>query len=732
MKKIIEKFGIIFLAVIIFITTFLIGTPLKSENVFIINIAVNLISIIYYISCIIKKEKIITNKLDAFFILLTFSSTIPLIFRSYASLSETIYMIIKYFSVLNIYFLAKNECGKDKQNIGTIITCIIIGTLGLCFIGLDEINSNELRFFKDSLNYEFVLYDEERIGSLFSYPNTMAIVAAIGIFLTIGEIIKNKNNNLKYMYLLVLAVMGITLILTYSRLVYIVFAFTLLIYLLLYLRKYDIKSFFLKRKRNFIIGIITIVVLIISYIAIGLNLDSELVIESKYQKILYTVKPNEDYIFKFKVTSPGIKVFITEKNKFFDSVNTSNYEYSELNNEDVEIKIHTLNETSVIYLNIENLSEQGVSKITESSLNNEKLILKHKLLPTNVIDKIESISLNNKSAWERFTFVGDALELIKDNWLFGYGGEAWNNLQYKTQDYNYGAREVHNYIIQAFLEFGIIGFVATILIIVWFVKKIIEDIKNKNYDIRILSIEVAILALIIHSILDFNMSFMYVLMLYSIMLAILSSQEEKIHIKYNRTFTIILIITSLISFTISSLEKYYIESTRFIVEGKEYEKLELFENMYKILPFNTNLQERLYLAYKSEEKNNIDKMIEIKRNNIDSETYSEENVNLSNVLEYVKLLSESNSLTVEEQEYIYEHIVQTEGTVKYQQYEVIKRWQNMYNLTEYINDANIKEQLIKEFNLYKEYVLDYTNCRYDKNMLTHFKNEIKNIEYKIY
>ena len=732
MKKIIEKFGIIFLAVIIFITTFLIGTPLKSENVFIINIVVNLISIIYYISCIIKKEKIITNKLDAFFILLTFSSTIPLIFRSYASLSETIYMIIKYFSVLNIYFLAKNECGKDKQNIGTIITCIIIGILGLGFIGLDEINSNELRFFKDSLNYEFVLYDEERIGSLFSYPNTMAIVAAIGIFLTIGEIIKNKNNNLKYMYLLVLAVMGITLILTYSRLVYIVFAFTLLIYLLLYLRKYDMKSFFLKRKRNFIIGIITIVVLIISYIAIGLNLDSELVIESKYQKILYTVKPNEDYIFKFKVTSPGIKVFITEKNKFFDSVNTSNYEYSELNNEDVEIKIHTLNETSVIYLNIENLSEQGVSKITESTLNDEKLILKHKLLPTNVIDKIESISLNNKSAWERFTFVGDALELIKDNWLFGYGGEAWNNLQYKIQDYNYGAREVHNYIIQAFLEFGIIGFVATILIIVWFVKKIIEDIKNKNYDIRILSIEVAILALIIHSILDFNMSFMYVLMLYSIMLAILSSQEEKIHIKYNRTFTIILIITSLISFTISSLEKYYIESTRFIVEGKEYEKLELFENMYKILPFNTNLQERLYLAYKSEEKNNIDKMIEIKRNNIDSETYSEENVNLSNVLEYVKLLSESNSLTVEEQEYIYEHIVQTEGTVKYQPYEVIKRWQNMYNLTEYINDANIKEQLIKEFNLYKEYVLDYTNCRYDKNMLTHFKNEIKNIEYKIY
>ena len=36
-----------------------------------------------------------------------------------------------------------------------------------------------------------------------------------------------------------------------------------------------------------------------------------------------------------------------------------------------------------------------------------------------------TISLKNKSAWERLNFINDAVKLIKENWLCGMGGNAW-------------------------------------------------------------------------------------------------------------------------------------------------------------------------------------------------------------------------------------------------------------------------------------------------------------------
>lgn len=737
MKKIIEKFGIIFIAIIIFVTTFLIGTPLVQENVFTISIVINSLSLIYYIYNIVKKEKIVTNKLDIFLILLTLSSVIPLIFGTYASLSETIYTAIKYFAILNTYFLAKNECKKDKKNIGIIVNCIILSIIALCFIGIDEINDNKLRFFKNDLNYELVLYDEVRLSSLFSYPNTMAIVCAIGVFLALSEIIKTKKIPMKIVYILALLVMGITLILTYSRLVYMLFAFCALLYGVFYLRKYNIKEIIVRNKKKILIGLGSAILLVITYLLIGLNLSRTLVVKNEYQKILYTVDSNTEYTFKFNAKTSGMKITVTEKNDYFDNITATTEEYSNLNGEEIEFKIHTSDDTSVIYLNIENTVKDTETAISSCTLNGEKLILQYMLLPTNVVDKVQSISLNNKSAWERFAFVEDALELIKDNWLFGYGGNAWRVLQFKTQDYSYGSREVHNFIVQAFLEFGIIGFVAYILVIIWFAKKVFRNFRNNNSDIRSISIEIAIIILLLHSLLDFNLSFVYVLTILVILLGITNSDEDEIKLenKYKWILSILLIILSLTSLTISAIEKYYIDSTRYIVNGTENTRLKLFEGCYNLIPYNINLQERLYTAYETDELSNLDKLIEIKKRNIENEKYSEENLDLTNILDYALLLKKNNNLTIDEINYILKYIYDTEGTVKYDPHKVTKRWENIWELIKEIDnddaDEKLKDQLNKEIKKYSEDILDYSKCRYEIKMVGYFKMQIQTLKNRI-
>ena len=377
---------------------------------------------------------------------------------------------------------------------------------------------------------------------------------------------------------------------------------------------------------------------------------------------------NTDYKFSFEMKATGkeedVKIILTEKNRFFDDVNrieipVGGYEGNK------EILLHTKENTQVIYLEIE-AKENSKIEINNSYLNNKKLILKYKILPTNIVNKIESISINNKSAWERFVFIEDALKLVKDNWLFGLGGNAWRTTQTLTQQYNYYSSEVHSFLVQTFLEYGIIGFIAATAIIISLLYIFIKKIKDRSTNVKYIGILLGVLFVLAHSMLDFDMSFYYCLITVFLLMSIIidSNNKEVIELKnekriyiYILFYVIIIILLALTTYvsTISLMFEYKKENL--IVSDVETEE-QIYDKYYACLPFNKKIKIRLYNVSNDKEKN-----IKILKELIENEKYDLDNITLINLVEYVKLLKKEN-LQMDEQ-YILEKIKETQNLEKY-------------------------------------------------------------------
>lgn len=727
MKKL-KNINIIFLIIILLLSTLLIGTPL-SENTGIIYIISGIYGIIYFFRKIIKKEKIELNKIDIFVIILCFSTIIPYIARSYVSLEETINCILKYMSLLVVYLISRQEISKNEKYENILVNTIIFSIFLLCVIGLDEINLNLLKDFKIFIGYNQVQYDEVRIASLFSYPNTMAIVSGLGIFLTLSMLINTNKVKYKILYLVIGIIMLITFILTYSRLAYIFFTLFLILYIVLILKKYDIYK---KINKKIIIAISSILVISILYIIVGLNIADKVEISNYYQKIFYNMTSNTDYKFSFEMKATGkeedVKIILTEKNRFFDDVNrieipVGGYEGNK------EILLHTKENTQVIYLEIE-AKENSKIEINNSYLNNKKLILKYKILPTNIVNKIESISINNKSAWERFVFIEDALKLVKDNWLFGLGGNAWRTTQTLTQQYNYYSSEVHSFLVQTFLEYGIIGFIAATAIIISLLYIFIKKIKDRSTNVKYIGILLGILFVLAHSTLDFDMSFYYCLITVFLLMSIIidSNNKEVIELKnekriyiYILFYVIIIILLALTTYvsTISLMFEYKKENL--IVSDVETEE-QIYDKYYACLPFNKKIKIRLYNVSNDKEKN-----IKILKELIENEKYDLDNITLINLVEYVKLLKKEN-LQMDEQ-YILEKIKETQSLEKYNPMTQFMRLNNIIQIVTLVdNNKEIQEQFLDEIENKKQYILDAEKCRYNQDHVDIYKKEIERIE----
>lgn len=354
MKKIANQINIMLLGIILVLSTFLIGTPISERNVQIVYILSGIFCACYFgkqlylqrkntkSSCNYEKLSLINNKLDLCVVILVFSTAIPLIFRTYVSLDATVHMLLKYICYLGLYVIAKNECRKESKNVDIFLNMIIISIVALCVIGLDEINKDYLKDFKLFFHYTYVEYDEVRVVSLFSYPNTMAAIAGLGIFLCLGNFFKTSKKWLKLWYGFAGFILFITMIMTYSRLVYILFAVTCVFWGLVFYKKYKIRE-----KINKKIGLFLSLagLLAIFYILIGLQIPQKLVIKQKYQKILYSVEKDTDYSFVLDINSVtdeenGVTIRLSEKNEFFDDVGKTEWNFGTFSGEK-EIKIHT-------------------------------------------------------------------------------------------------------------------------------------------------------------------------------------------------------------------------------------------------------------------------------------------------------------------------------------------------------------------------------------------------------
>ncbi|MHA7579439.1 O-antigen ligase family protein [Paenibacillus vandeheii] len=137
------------------------------------------------------------------------------------------------------------------------------------------------------------------------------------------------------------------------------------------------------------------------------------------------------------------------------------------------------------------------------------------ILPDSISTRLENINFQQHSVLERLTFYKDAAKVIADYPLIGAGGGAWTALYEKYQNNPYISAQAHNFFMQYLVEVGIIGFIIFMAFILYifyqFVRSYLrreESERESHFVFFILSMTIMVL-----SILDFNMSYVFIGML---------------------------------------------------------------------------------------------------------------------------------------------------------------------------------------------------------------------------
>ncbi|GIP35497.1 O-antigen ligase family protein [Paenibacillus sp. J2TS4] len=159
----------------------------------------------------------------------------------------------------------------------------------------------------------------------------------------------------------------------------------------------------------------------------------------------------------------------------------------------------------ILPVGILSLGALGILLITQGSFLGN-------LLPQALQQRVESINFQQHSVLERLMMFSDSLKIFADRLLLGGGGGAWEALFTTYQGAPYLPRQVHSFFLEYLDETGLVGIVflggLLLLLFIYYVKNVFID-KTTNPDQSILYYMVAV-SILIHSILDFEMSYGYI------------------------------------------------------------------------------------------------------------------------------------------------------------------------------------------------------------------------------
>ena len=798
MKKII---GLLLIFAIV-IASIVIGNPIfRNDNI--INCLISVIGIIFPIYTIIKKKKTILDKQSILMLCLCLVSILPLICNTYSSLSGTIYYIFRYISIFIIYIIASYLISEDDKYKEYIKRGIIFSGFILVVFGIDLMTTKISVNFIKAIGIEENLEMETRMYSTFLYPNTLAISISVAYILVLGESLKYK---LKYFDIGILSLLFSVMLLTQSRTSLIFFALGLMIYFVCINKENKIKFIkiilinlifsliyvvvfnYLRKNGNFVliwilsIGIILFsnllgkkiinnekinkLITIKNFIILGVSVITFFILLTFFKtpltlfngknaqlrtyKEIFNIKPNEIYKIKMQIEAisntkeDNYKIEFIQRNKFSDELKKDTISVNNCN-EEFNLEIKTSDDVNMIELNLIANKTNENTKLTIKSLtiNDKEFTLNYKFLPTDIINKLKYLTLSQRSVWERFAFIKDGLNIAKDNILIGTGGDCWKYKQYGVQSYNYYSSEMHSYIIQILMDYGILGCTIFLVLIINSIINIIKLIKNKD-DIN-LSIGIAFLVLFMHSLLDFDMSFLYIMIIFYLLISLLNNKDIRDNKNNMRdtlnkisaiTITIILLVISITNLYFNSCEIYTnLTKDKKLEKVRNYKQKTDLENRYIfLLPYDSRYKlERaqyldLYLDVKEKEISKIEKenMIneEIK---LLKEILNQERDNPYLIQNAIKILKISNDK--ENQEYALRFIEKIFSKHKYNVNKIYYDYMQIYSLIceekekLYINKLSeiISNNLEKDI----KYIKDYSKCRIRKENSEELIEKIK-------
>ena len=760
--KKIDIFAII-ICFILYGYSIFIGSPIKNNTniinlvvltLFIIYILVNIIKN--------RKYKVIRNSLDIFIIILVFSSYISLIFKNYANLESTIEYIIKYTTILSIYIMIRDIVQEDKKYANYIINTLIISGITIFMLGLDNFTFNySERFIQLTKNVE-VQNIASRFLGIFGYANTTGIYMLVISILAIGRNLQKERilYNISIFFSFVTIVLSYSratwLIAIFVYLIYIYLArsdrkkyielllrigiisavystiavklinqkeyflvwillaiFILIVGTSVLISKKTIKIIEKINLKKCLIIVIILIICIVTVIIIGLNMPEPLVMfdnvnkkEEPTQDVI-NVTPNTTYKFEFEIEAKTAynvqdlyKIEICERNKYDDIIKVHEIKFGTYTgNKTIEFTTTEYTYKFLLRFNSANRVAQRGLTITNLKINGKDKPLKYKILPQPVVEKISDISLKTLSVTQRFDYIKNACKLISKYGILGIGADGWKDRQYEVQEYLDFANEPHSYILEVFSEFGIIGFIAVICIIIKILYSFIEMIKSKQYDILQISIILAVLILFIHSCIDFELSFMYMLIVLFTLIAMIETKNKDY--KYIDIFMKIIIII----FVIISI----------------YFSIRICVNMYIKHEENPYSVEYAYNNQNSGFSTYIDEIVErrkyVSHVNLFEQILNENNLNESEVIKLYEVIKNENNISRND---VYEKI----NRINFYQEIILK-------LADDSKYVECKQQIIQEIEEIKELLINPEKCRLSFEEIENCSEIIEDLEKEV-
>ena len=553
------------------------------SDILLVSIIVSIIALIKIIFLIcenIKNKSYSIDVISVLLLLLSFSYLVPIIFNNYSDLNDSIYDSIRYFGLYFVYTIVKNSDNKKKY-----IYAIIAITLLQCVLSVDAVGNRYLEVFLTNIDSGYLDRDYTRMSGTLQYANVLAILCLISAIFTNHFVQKEKNiviNSLLYvimfillstiiltgcraviliciiltityfiinrkklvnnilMYLPLVVIIGIYTSLMYKNMlstnVYIIFSiciFFTIFYRLIFLKIY---SLYINKYKNILKGKIKIrkeykltlcfflLILIVVYCIIAITCTKPLIItdtDKINSKCLILNSINENYnilIFNISGNSDvrySIKLNSVDKESKEKEIKTFNY----YDNVSGKFKYEFNLNKNIKYLKMYIKCDKGEITLNNLYLNDKKQKLDYLFIPNEIINRFNDLFTGSTSTSDRITYYIDALKITTKNlknFVIGTGGEGFNNIYDQIKTKEYSSTEVHSSFLQIFVETGVIGFSIVILVLVYGV------INSKNNYIK-----VAYIIFALHSFVDLNFSYMFVIYVFGILLASLEIKNNK-------------------------------------------------------------------------------------------------------------------------------------------------------------------------------------------------------------
>ncbi|WP_406676127.1 O-antigen ligase family protein [Neomoorella carbonis] len=131
-----------------------------------------------------------------------------------------------------------------------------------------------------------------------------------------------------------------------------------------------------------------------------------------------------------------------------------------------------------------------------------------RILPPQIMTRLQDINLETKSSRERLIWTGDALKMVRERPVLGFGGGGWEAAYRQYQSYFYNSTQVHNDYAQVAVETGMAGI--TVLGIIWLLF-LLATLGNYRFyrgteRLQTLAIGMAALNLGLHAAIDFDLA----------------------------------------------------------------------------------------------------------------------------------------------------------------------------------------------------------------------------------